>query len=199
LDRYYDLLSGRHDCTFLVSIDRDDPSMQTPEIQAYCAGKSNLEVCLGDNKTKIEAINADMKGRDFEILVVIADDMAPTEKGYDNIIARDMKRYYPNLDGCLHYNDGAHGKNMLITLTVIGKRLYDRFGYVYYPEYQSMWCDNEFTDLVREWGVVTWINMVIIQHEFHKYGDDEIYQKNARPWEKDKKLYYERKAKGFPR
>lgn len=199
LDRYYDMLSGKHDCQFVVSIDRDDMSMQTPEMADYCASKPNLEVCLGDSKTKVEAINADMEGREFDILVVVSDDMGPVEHGYDDIIAQDMQRYFPDLDGALHYNDGAHAQDKLITLTIMGKHLYDAFGYIYYPEYESLWCDNEFTDLVRQWGVVTWINRVIIRHEFHKFGSDETYRKNDLSWAKDKALYHDRKAKGFPR
>ena len=110
LDGYYANLSGLHDYEFRISIDRDDWSMNTPAMIMYLQSKPNLTYHIGDSKTKIEAINADMENAEFDILVVVSDDMTVMVKNFDDIIVRDMMNNFPDIDGALHYNDGLHGK-----------------------------------------------------------------------------------------
>lgn len=199
LDKWHKLLSGKHDYLFVVSIDQDDTTMNNQEMMDYCKSKQNVEVCIGNSKTKIQAINADMDGRDFDILVVVSDDMTPQVRGYDDIMARDMQTNFPDLDGALHYNDGQHGRDVLITLSVMGKKLYDRFGYIYHPSYMSVYCDDEFTDIVRIWKKVVYIDKIIVRHEWKKYGSDTLYRRNDQFYNNgvDKKTYEERKKNNF--
>jgi len=200
LTRWRSLLSGKHDYQFVVSIDQDDETMNNPEMLDFCSKMKGVEVCIGQSKTKIEAINADMQGRDFDILVVVSDDMTPQVRNYDDMMARDMTANFPDLDGALHYNDGQHGRDVLITLSVMGKKLYDRFGYIYHPDYISVYCDDEFTDIVRQWKKVVYIDRVIVRHEWKKYGSDSLYNRNDQFYANgvDKQTYIERKKNNFP-
>lgn len=77
----------------------------------------------------------------------------------------------------------------------MGKKLYDILGYIYYPEYKSMWCDNEFTDVVRMMSKYAYVPRVIVKHEWKKYGVDRLYARNNNQewWEHDKELYLKRK------
>ena len=75
------------------------------------------------------------------IVLLASDDMIPMEKGFDNIIIDKMKNYYPDTDGVLWFNDGYQG-DKLNTLCILGKKYYDRFGYIYNPEYISVLSDN---------------------------------------------------------
>ncbi|HIJ71779.1 MAG TPA: hypothetical protein HPP87_10515 [Planctomycetes bacterium] len=197
LNTYYRMLSGKYEYQFVISMDQDDETMNNVEIRQFLDAKENLVYFYGHNHNKIEAINADMGNRQFDILIVIADDMRPVMQDYDDIIVQDILTYFPELDGCLHYDDDAHAGQKLIVLSIMGKKLYDRFGYIYHPEYRSMWCDNEFTDIVRAWGKVQWIPKVVIKHEFLKYGNDATYAKNNQSWNTDKALYLSRKERGF--
>lgn len=80
--------------------------------------------------------------------------MIPCQKGYDNIIAVNMNKYFPNMDGALHFNDGRVG-NSLFTLSIMGKKLYDQFGYIYHPDYKYTYCDNEFHLVVKKWELIS--------------------------------------------
>ncbi len=191
---YYANLSGNQEYEFRVSIDADDATMNNPEMLSYLDGQPELNYYIGNSKTKIEAINADMEGAEFDILVNVSDDMEVKAAGFDDIIVRDMLANFPECDGALHYNDGLHGKDTLITLSIMGKKMYDLFGYIYYPGYKSVWCDNEFMDSVQILRKYWYSDEVIIQHSWMIAGNDETYARNA-PYFQEDHLVYDERAK----
>lgn len=161
ISTYYKLLKGE-DHQFVVAIDNDDEQMKNPAIVSFMASLPNLSIKSGDNKTKVEAINADIPKDGWDILVLVSDDMFPEIEGFDEVIRLDMSRFYPDTDGVLWYYDGW--RRDLNTLCILGKKYYDRFGYIYHPSYKSFWCDNEFTAVANLLGRQTFIDRVIIRH-----------------------------------
>lgn len=202
LEKYYSMMSGRNEFEFVITIDRDDPLMTNPDMLRYMVETPNLRYFVTDSKTKIEAINANMEGLEFDILVVVSDDMVPQQVGFDDTIVKHMNQYFPDTDGALHYNDGCCGVDRTITLSIMGKKLYNRFGYIYHPEYKSFYCDNEFTDVVRAWGKVQYFPDIIIRHEWKGGGEmaDLTYKRNSEYGNGyDDLVYARRKAAGFPK
>ncbi len=197
LETYQRLFSGNHFCYFIVSMNEDDPTMNNLDIRSFLLSKSNVAFEYGKHKCKIEAINADMEGVDcFDILVVVSDDMVPVVQDFDDIIASDMNKYFPNLDGALHYPDGIQRDN-LITCSIMGKKLYDNFGYIYNPAYLSLFCDTEFTEIVKRDKKVKFIDRMIIRHEWRKH-DDELYNRNNALFGRDREVFESRKEANFP-
>jgi len=159
----------------------------------------SVKAFWGNSKTKIQAINADLEhAGDYDVLLLASDDMIPQMQGYDDIIMQDMQTYYPDGDGVLHYNDGKQGER-LNTLCIFGKKYFDRFGYIYNPEYISVFPDNEFTDVSRILGKATYIDKVIIRHFWIEIGVDALYMRNENRelYARDGALYQQRKAANF--
>jgi len=200
LDTYYRLMSGG-DYEFIISIDNDDESMRSPLIIDYLSKKKNLRAYIGNSKTKIEAINADVeKSQDWDILVLVSDDMIPQVRHFDDIIRQYMLRTYPDTDGVLWFFDG-YAKN-LNTLCILGRKYYNRFGYIYHPSYITACCDNEFTEVGNALKKQTFIDSVIIRH-MHPVNDraigwDSLYEKNHSPLTVDHENLKKRRAAGFP-
>lgn len=218
ISSYYQLMNGG-DYEIVLSIDSDDDLMTGPDVGKYIERMENMRVCVGNSKTKIEAINADVPIADWDILVLISDDMIPEIKGFDDVIREDMSRLYPDTDGVLWYFDGW--RRDLNTLCVLGRKYYDRFGYIYHPDYKSFWCDMEFTEVANILGRQTFIDRTIIRHlhpdivmqsedakaafsssfpEFAQQGScghDELWQKNSLPGDPDKAIYDFRKSHNF--
>jgi hypothetical protein len=193
------MLSGKHEYEFVVSLDKSDPTMSSTRIKRFLEDQKNTKYFYGNNRNKVQAINADMSGKIFETLVLISDDMIPIEKGYDDIIAENMVKFFPDLDGCLHFNDGKVGER-LNTLVIMGKKLYDYFGYIYHPAYMSLWCDNEFHEMTYKMNKAKYIDKVIIKHEWTKYtGKDYTHVKSESFFKRDKKMFDARKTSGFPK
>jgi hypothetical protein len=89
-------------------------------------------------------------------------------------------------------NDGYCGPK-LNTLCILGSKYYQRFNYIYFPEYKSLWCDNEFMNVAFELNKQTYLNDVIIKHEHPVNNNsvkiDELYLSNDRYYDEDNKLY----------
>jgi len=201
LNKYYSRLSGKNQCRFLITLDEDDETMNNDKMRIFMDGFLNLTYKYGGHETKIEAINADMKDEDFDILFLVSDDMIPIVSGFDIIVAESMKRYFPNLDGALHFNDGFIGRDKCITLSIMGKKLYDYFGCIYHPDYKSFWCDQEFTDVVRRLRKVRYFPQVIVKHKWTGGSKslDTLYARNSKLNKFDKQTYIRREKKGFPK
>lgn len=203
IQKYISMLSGEHEYLFVITLNYDDETMNNKEIWDFidCL-QTPIEVCYGYYSDKISAINDDVKGRNFDILFLISDDMIPQIPGFDLIIAEDMETNFKGRPGALHYPDGCcnNSQDGAITLTIMNKKLYDYFGYIYHPDYKSFYCDNEFADVARRLNACVFIDKVIVKHEWSggKNGD-EVYKRNTKLGKGDQATYERRKAAGFPR
>jgi len=199
LEQYYQKLSGKRNVEFLVTCDTDDTEMNCEEVRKEFKRFKNLTVVYGQSKTKIEAINNDLDGREFQIILLASDDMLPIVQGYDDIIIEKMCNTFPDFDGVIWFNDGVQ-QDRLNTLCILGKTYYNRFNYIYNPEYKSLWCDAEFTAVGNILNKQKYFNQTIIQHMHHSVigsGNDALYLTNEKYEEMDKQTFLRRQANGF--
>jgi hypothetical protein len=198
--QYQNLCEDLDNTHFLVTLDNDDDDMKPSEVEEIFNTFKNVKVIYGNSTSKIHAINRDIEMvGDWDIVLLASDDMTPKVKGYDNIIRNKMKEHYPDTDGVLWFNDGHQGNN-LNTLCILGKKYYDRFGYIYYPEYKSVWSDNEFMMVGNLLGKQTYFDKVIIEHEHPDWGygrRDDIHQINSKNESHDRTLFMNRKENSF--
>jgi hypothetical protein len=188
-----------------LSCDVDDPTMkQTHELDHVLSPCAWRRVFYSENKTKIEACNANMDEIDYpwDIVVLVSDDMIPQIRGYDDVIRNHMLARFPDTDGILWFNDG-HQENKLNTLTIFGRRMYESFGYLYHPSYKSLFCDTELTDLCKSslQQKCMYSSYCIIRHEHPGTGfaqnTDSLYQRNQRYWNEDMYMYISRKQYSY--
>lgn len=198
LDKYYELAHDIDRMEFHITIDQDDDSMMAPDVLKRLAGYTNLFVSWGRSMSKIHAINRDLKSNGWEIVLLASDDMIPVAPGYDEIIREKMRTHHPDTDGVLWFNDG--NRSDLNTLTIMGKKYYDRFGYLYHPGYRSLYCDKEFTLVGERLGRQTYFDQVIIRHEHPDYGygdKDQVHDLNKINKNRDLRLFLKREASNF--
>lgn len=201
LDLYYSMASSREKMHCLVTMDTIDKTMNNEEVINKLKSYSNLTFFFGESKSKIDAVNRDMDkiDYDYDIILLASDDMIPQIQGYDDIIRQDMQTYYPDGDGILFYNDG-HTGSRLNTLSILGKKYYERFNYIYYPEYKSEWADNEFTSVGNILQRQTYIDKTIIEHQHPHWGygkNDIIHALNFQNTNYDKSIFETRERKNF--
>jgi hypothetical protein len=209
LNAYLKKISGKHKITVVITMDIDDSSMNNNPMRYYMNNKNTGEdisvtFSYGNSEGKIAAINRMVPTTDWDIILSTADDMVPVEDGWDDIIVQDMIREFPDLNGALNYNNdprleakGAEGFKTLITLPVIGRKLYDRFGYIYHPAYKSEWCDNEQTEVFEKLGVLRHIDRRPIVHKWAE-NQDALMQRNMQIGASvDCRTFEQRKAMNF--
>jgi hypothetical protein len=174
------------------------------ELQSVLSRCAWNRIFYAPNKTKIQACNANMKeiDWDWDIVVLVSDDMIPRIRGYDEVIRNHMIARFPDRNGVLWFNDG-HQENRLNTLSILGRRFYDDQGYLYHPEYKSLFCDTEFTDQCRSEykDKCLYVPYCIIRHEHPGTGYaqnmDKLYQTNQRYWNEDMYTYIRRKTYAY--
>lgn len=177
----------------LVSVDSDDttmiplPVINCPHTYIVFTNKEGEEI------TKISAINRDVNDfkYDWDILVNLSDDQVFTERDFDDIIRKSFFKkvewtgFQPenhlnpyDLDQFIHFPDG--NRNDLCTMSIIGRDYYERDGYIYHPEYKSLFCDDEAMQVAKIRGCYKYVDKQIFEHKHPAYGKavfDEQYQK----------------------
>lgn len=200
LKKYQNLANNLNNISFLISIDTDDIEMNNSDSLEILSSFINCRIEIDYSISKVYAINRDIeKINNWDIVLLASDDMIPQVKGYDDIIINKMKETYPNTDGVLWFNDGFQN-NKLNTISILGKKYYERFNYIYYPEYKSTWCDNEFMTVANLLNKQTYFDEVIIKHEHPDWGfgqQDDIHKKNYLDENYDMNLYNNRKIINF--
>ena len=191
--------TDRNNINYLITVDSNDPTM-TPQVLDQAMNVNNVTISHGKSDSKIHACNRDMVIGGWDIVILVSDDMVPQLDGWDEILRQAMTKYYPDTDGALWFNDGYQPRTC--TLTVFGKKYYDRFGWLYHPDYHSLFCDNEQTEVGLASGKLKYLELVLFKHEHFANNPavkrDALYDRNEALFNLDKETYERRKAQGFP-
>lgn len=200
LDKFYLLAEDITKLQFVITMDNDDNIMKTYEVEQKLKSYVNLNYDFGDSSSKLFATNRDLeKYNNWDILVLASDDTVPIIKGWDTTIRNRMIENFPDTDGVLHFSDG-HQKQNLNTLPIVGKKYFDRFGYIQYEGYKSCWADVEFMDVSRILNRVIYFDDVIIEHQHPDWGygqRDFVHKENLDNFNHDQSLYHQRKNINF--
>ena len=200
LSSYINKLSGKYNVKFIISLDENDSASNTDDIRNFlnnAKNQVNLDYIYGSSRNKIDACNRDIPSDGWKVSVLISDDMVPEQHGYDEIIMRDMNRHFPQLDGTLNYNCGSAFPRVMV-LSVMGNEHYKKFGYIYHPDYVSLYCDEEQTNVARNMNKMVDINTRVIVHDWVNIKDD--LRKNTESFHPiDKVTFESRKQRGYPR
>ena len=185
----------------LVTIDSDDVLMNTLDMYAMF-NRDGILYTTGKSKSKVDACNRDLKTyyKDFDIILLMSDDMLPMMKGFDLFIVEYFDMFFSDTDGCLHFNDG-YTQDRLQTMVIFGRKYYERFGYLYHPDYISLWCDNEQMEVAMKLGKYRYNENVLFKHEHYANNPnvklDNRYRQTEQWYHVDLKTYQRRKEIGF--
>lgn len=187
----YAVLSWR----MILSIDADDDATMLSEELKAIQRDNRVSVCIGTSRNKIDAINRDVPKTGWDILVNLSDDQVFTVKGFDKVIAEHCTN-----STFLHLPDG-YVNERLATMSIMSKAYYDMFGYIYHPDYASLWCDNEAMEVAQALGCYKYVNEHIFTHEHPAWtGEkpDAQLEHTQKFYRQDERTYRKRKSLGFP-
>lgn len=204
MDQLLSNLACPEQVSFLLSLDNDDEQMNSEEVKDQIRFYSEfydipISVFYGYSMHKIHACNRDLSSyqNPWDILLLFSDDMVPRVVGFDKYIIDMFEKEIPDTDGVLYAPDGFTPLN---TLCILGRKYYERFNYIYYPEYVNFFCDNEFMEVSQLLKKEYAIPKVLFSHEHPcntGKGWDSLYERNNSTWNKDQALYSSRREKLF--
>lgn len=218
---YIEMAANTSDMVWLFSFDSNDESYNTDEFITKLVKESNIKtesnvilcggesfkfydydngaIVFGESTGKINAVNRDVNSvkTNWDILFCISDDQRPIVKGYDNIIRNAMP---DNLDASLWFTDTQPRIN---TQEILGYNYYKRFNYIYHPDYMSLFCDNEATEVAKILGKQIKSNKQIVSHLHYAWGHpnsfkkDSLYERNDKFWKQDETTFHARRKINF--
>jgi len=204
-EKYIEMISGNRMVYFVISTHANDATMNTTEVNdrvvelAKLAADKNVRLThvRHDGTTKVHAYNSDPHVDQWDIQIATSDDMVPLIQGYDEQIVAAMSARFPNTKGVIHFNDGF---SKLMTLPIVGRGWYDQFGYIYNPEYTSLFCDNEMEEVAKRLGQYHYEPRLIIRHEhpIHVHKPYDALMKHTESfYDADQAIFRARKRKQF--
>lgn len=181
---------------YILSCDSSDPELNNYD---PLKGAQNMSRIVNDNKSVVEATNHAAKKTNGDILLYLSDDFKCPENWGQLIIKEFEGVTEPMLlkvDDCLQRFDAP-----VLTIPIMNRALYDKLGYFWYPEYKSMFVDEDLYWTAKKLGALKLAPHLKFPHEHVSVGkahDDETYRRSAANWEQGKALFAKRKAAGFP-
>jgi hypothetical protein len=205
LRRLCEKISDKENCFIRVDMDIDDATVPECSVIAavICdAHKIKLLIQVHPNKSKIEAINRGLFDNDFDICVLMSDDMACQVEGFDTIIRSFMSQEFQSTDGALWFHDGDKAnKGRLCTMVIAGWKYLKRFGHIYHPSYKSLWADDEFTIVGNMLGKLFHSAIILFLHDHYMNNPalkpDDLMKRNQAFYLEDKRTYAHRLRNNF--
>lgn len=200
IDKWLSNASGTIPLEYIISIDNNEPDVYRYESNFYSlkikhSGKW-VQLVKNNNDNAIQAINYGATLTTQNLIIVVSDDF-DCFPNWDIFLINALK---DKKDFIVKTSDGI--QDYIITLPIMDREYYNRFNYIYNPEYQHMFCDTEMTDVAHLLGKVIDLkcpNNVFIHRHYsvNLMVKDSINEKNDATWVQGENLYYSRKANQF--
>jgi len=149
---------------------------------------------ISDNKSAMDAINNAAVTASGDLFIVASDDFdCPNHWDATLLSFLEGKK-----DFIVKTDDGC--QPWIITLPIMDRAYYDRFGYIYYPGYKHMFCDTEMTHVADLLGRKLRLPIKFPHNHYtQKQGQpfDGVNQKNDSTWSQGEALYLQRIKDNF--
>jgi len=135
-----------------------------------------------------------------DILIAVADDFNPP-KNWDKALIEINPWGWWTDERVVWVRDGYSPD--LLTLSILTKKRYNKFGYIFYPGYQSLFCDTEFTYVASQDRVIIDGRNLLFEHMHPDCGkrprdDVDLTHASSERWKFGETLFNYRKTLGFP-
>ncbi len=136
-----------------------------------------------------------------KVLIAISDDFYPI-RYWDERILSISDSQWVNRRHVVMVNDG-YVKD-LCTLPIITKARYDELGYLFYPKYESMYCDTELTYHAIQDGIMIRALHLVFSHyhpdnNMRMKDSVDLAHSNSNRYASGQMLFERRKSLGFPK
>ena len=188
-----------YDCQVIVSLDQDDPTLDK-YLELYpdyftLAPTAHYRIIVNQNRSAVDAINkaAELSLAFGDWMIVVSDDSEPCESWPDKVYQATWQKR----DWILKTQDGI--QPWIITMPIMDMDYYQRFGYIYHPDYLHMFCDTELTCVADLTGRKIESNLLFPHKHYSvtKEKPDAINKRADATWAQGEKLFIQRANQKF--
>jgi GT2 family glycosyltransferase len=136
-------------------------------------------------KCNVDGVNAACAASSGHVLIINSDDQF-SSRLWDEELSRVCIAPNPAAEYVIRVRNGTpQDDNGLMTVQILSRAWYEKLRYCFYPAYESMYADNDFTEHAEQEGIVIDATHLLFPHE-HPVFDaskewDEVYRHTARP------------------
>jgi hypothetical protein len=185
--------AGYDDIELIVSLDNSDNHDGYKNLFSRTGfvneNTPERKIIVNINRSAVDAVNHAAKASIGTILVVVSDDSdCPNGWALKILEATNGKR-----DFVLKTFDGV--QKWIVTMPIVGREYYDRFGYIYHPDYLHMFVDTDFTHVADVLKKIIWRNDILFPHLHYsvtRLRRDDTSIKADDTWHQGKNLYLRR-------
>jgi hypothetical protein len=176
--------SGLNELEYILSLDSDD-ARNYMQVVAEIAGYFPIRVLVNQNRSVVDAMNNGAEISTGDVLLYVSDDFeCPLH--WDLEIQKRVRKSNKDGQWVLEVNDGIQPSydNSIQTILILSRGYYESAGYLYYPEYISVWGDNDFTQRARLMGVNIPAWDLVFKHNHYSIGGlphDDTYRRENSP------------------
>lgn len=191
---------------YILSVDNDDPSLKdyfkincNSDPIPLCTFDVNKKIIKSDNSCVVEATNKASKMTKGDILIYLSDDFDCFPDWGLNVCKEFDGEASPLLikvDDCLQQFAVA-----VLTIPIMNRKLYEKLGYFWHPNYRSMFVDEDLYWTCYKLGALKACPHLKFQHLHPANGKeemDETYRRSNLNWNSGKETFRKRKEAGFP-
>ena len=189
-DNWINKSSGKLDIEYILSTDMSD--FAEPYMRSF--GVTFKTETTNYNNNLVDATNNGAKKTTGDLIVLISDDFDCPEN-WDLLLLDAVKG---KQDFVLKTFDGI--QKWIVTLPIMDRIYYENQGYIYYPEYQHMFCDTDMTHKASLEGKLIVRNDLVFTHNHYSIGKSEkdcVNTKADLTWNQGEKVYLERVNNNF--
>jgi len=194
--------SGKHEIEHILSLDANDIQLPYYKVIFDKHGTNdNQKLIISNNRNCVEATNVAAKQATGEMLIYFSDDF-DCPVNWDEELVKSIP--VDKDKWCLWVRDGITDRDnkQILCIPIISKTIYDTLGYFWYPEYKSMFCDE---DLYWVYANNRWIYRkfhLTFEHKHFMNGKakkDDTYNTHASPqrYNEGKAIFERRQREGF--
>lgn len=194
-DHWMDTCSGEHEIEWIVSLNRSDVDL---ELYHQTFAESEAVMLTTRSSNMVEATNEAAKVCAGEILILVSDDMFSPELWDSRILHK-----FEMIDGpgIIQVYDGITSNKL--TIPIMNRLAYLKLGYMYHPEYISMYADDDLRKTALQHEMLYNGTDILIEHRHYMVGKapyDKTYalENSQKALRHGEKLFHERAKLKFP-
>lgn len=179
------------DVEHILSLDESDPFVGDYKLP--------FQVIVNNNNSVVEATNKAAKVAKGDILLYLSDDF-DCFPNWGPVVLKEFENenrpLLVKVDDCLQKFDVA-----VLTIPIMNRALYQRLGYFWFPQYRSMFVDEDLFWTCGKLGAIKNAEHIKFEHKHVSVGkaqDDDTYRNSAKNWDQGKQTFALRKLAGFP-
>jgi hypothetical protein len=196
VDMWRKAATGKYPLEIVISVDGN-----RPECLAAARSVPDAKVAIQPDApfNSTRGWNMAAQHTTGKVIICVADDFKPCQDWDEKLFT--LKTGWVDEDWVVHTEDGyVHD---ICVLSILTRKRYCRFGYVFYPKYPSIFSDTEFTEVAYSEGRVIVAKHILMEHmhpDCHKRSRDnfDIVHASKDRWNQGELLFKFRKAQGFP-